>query len=387
MPGTVPAESASTGIKSEGASIKVMVRAQAIAWSRRRFLASATPALLLADQRTAPSERIRFLDATTEFEVSRLTAPSHRSLLPPPQCRIFSRRGGTSLLFSSDHGGSLQACLLDLKDWTFRTITAAKDLDPVSLCLTPDSRFLCFRDGQALFAVAPGSERFREVYRWPADSLPGEAIHTIPEGPSALLVESEVKLKAVHLVSGAARLIVENSDGVRDPMPRPRRAAVAYRTRKGGLALAYLDGTRNVLLKTPAGLVGPARWAPDGRTLLYLHSPEGAVKTSNLREIDPDTGEDRLLAATSQFAQFSPNGDASVFVGASASKAQPHVLLLLRSVRRELVLCEHKTSTAGDAAPVFSPDSQRIFFQSDRHGNPAIYFMAVERLVEKTDGQ
>lgn len=364
-----------------------MVRAKAIAWSRRRFLAAATPVLLLADQRTAPSERIRYLDATTEFEVSRLTAPSHRSLLPPPQCRIFSRRGGVSLLFSSDHDGSLQACLLDLKTWTFRTLTAAKDLDPVSLCFTPDDRFLCFRDGQALFAVAPGGQRFREVFRWPENSAPGEAIHTIPEGPSALVVESEVQLKAVNLISGAARLIVENADGIRDPMPRPRRAAIAYRTRKGGLALTYLDGTRNVLLKTPAGTVGPARWAPDGRTLLYLHTPEGSGNTSNLREIDPDTGEDKLLAATSQYAQFSPNGDASVFVGASASKAQPHILLLLRSVRRELTLCEHKTSVAVDAAPVFSPDSQRIFFQSDRQGKAAIYFMAVERLVEKTEGQ
>ncbi|MBL8293238.1 MAG: PD40 domain-containing protein, partial [Bryobacterales bacterium] len=93
------------------------------------------------------------------------------------------------------------------------------------------------------------------------------------------------------------------------------------------------------------------------------------------------------VAATSQYAQFSPNGDASVFVGVSGSKAQPHVLLLLRSVRRELTLCEHKSSTAAEAAPVFSPDSQRIFFQSDRHGKPAIYFMAIERLVEKTEDQ
>ena len=364
-----------------------MVRAQAFAWSRRRFLAAATPALLLADQRTAPSERIRFLDATTEFELWRLTAPTHSSVLPPPQCRIFSRRGGTSLLFSSDHTGALQACFLDLKSSTFRTLTAAKDLDPASLCLTPDDRFLCFRDGQTLFVTAPGTDRAREVYQWPAGSPPGEAIHTIPEGPTALVVESATKLKAVPLLKGPDHLIVENPDGIRDPLPRPRRASVAYRTRGGGLALAHLDGTRNVALKTPAGRAGPARWASDGRTLLYLHAPEGSTNTSNLREINPDTGEDKLVAATSQFAQFSPNGDASVFVGSSGSNAQPHVLLLLRSVRRELTLCEHKSSNAAETAPVFSPDSQRVFFQSDRQGKPAIYSIAVERLVEKTEDQ
>jgi oligogalacturonide lyase len=36
-------------------------------------------------------------------------------------------------------------------------------------------------------------------------------------------------------------------------------------------------------------------------------------------------------------------------------------------------------------APIFSPSSQRIFFESDRHGKPAIYTMSVERLVEETE--
>jgi hypothetical protein len=34
---------------------------------------------------------------------------------------------------------------------------------------------------------------------------------------------------------------------------------------------------------------------------------------------------------------------------------------------------------------MFSPNSQRIFFQSDRDGKMAIYAMAVERLVEATE--
>jgi Tol biopolymer transport system component len=36
--------------------------------------------------------------------------------------------------------------------------------------------------------------------------------------------------------------------------------------------------------------------------------------------------------------------------------------------------------------PIFSPDSQRIFFQSDREGKPAIYRIRVEKFVEETDG-
>ena len=48
-------------------------------------------------------------------------------------------------------------------------------------------------------------------------------------------------------------------------------------------------------------------------------------------------------------------------------------------------MAEHKASSAEAVAPLFSPDSQRIYFQSDRHGKPAIYSMHVEKLVEKTD--
>jgi len=36
---------------------------------------------------------------------------------------------------------------------------------------------------------------------------------------------------------------------------------------------------------------------------------------------------------------------------------------------------------------VFSPNSQHVYFVSDREGKPAIYSVAVEKLVEETGGQ
>ncbi len=82
---------------------------------------------------------------------------------------------------------------------------------------------------------------------------------------------------------------------------------------------------------------------------------------------------------------FGRNGDASVFIGASGSKASPHVLLLLRVTRREFTLAEHRASDPAMVAPIFAPASQRIFFTSDRHGKPALYTMSVERFVEETE--
>ena len=72
---------------------------------------------------------------------------------------------------------------------------------------------------------------------------------------------------------------------------------------------------------------------------------------------------------------------------ASRSTASPTILLLLRITQRELTLCEHKASHPETTAPRFSPDAQRIYFQSDRDGKPAIYCVHVERLVERIDAE
>jgi oligogalacturonide lyase len=82
---------------------------------------------------------------------------------------------------------------------------------------------------------------------------------------------------------------------------------------------------------------------------------------------------------------FNRNSDTSVFVGASGSKASPYMLLLVRSAKRELTLCQHHSSDARQATAFFSPNSQRVIFQSDRDGKMALYSIAVDRLVEQTE--
>jgi oligogalacturonide lyase len=119
--------------------------------------------------------------------------------------------------------------------------------------------------------------------------------------------------------------------------------------------------------------------------VLYLNIPSDSHKLRNIREFTPDTNEDKAVADTTQFAAFERNSDASVFVGASGSKASPYVLLLARAVKREFTLCEHRASDPAMVSPVFSPNSQQVFFTSDRDGHPAIYSMQVEKLVEKTE--
>jgi oligogalacturonide lyase len=186
------------------------------------------------------------------------------------------------------------------------------------------------------------------------------------------------------MTRGTATTLVEGEDEISDPVQRPRRASVLYR-RADGPWLVNFDGQRSVRLKLAPGQTGPFQWSPDGRTVLYLNYPEDRTKLNNLREFAPDSGEDQMIAPTTQFVHFGRNGDASVFIGASGSKASPHVLLLVRTVKRELTLCEHRASNASIVAPIFSPNSQRIYFESDQHGKPAIYSMQVDRFVAETE--
>jgi len=177
---------------------------------------------------------------------------------------------------------------------------------------------------------------------------------------------------------------MESPVAISDPIPRPKRAGILYR-RGGELWLVNYDGAQNYRLHVAPGGTGPAIWSADGRTVLYLNFPESGKQLNNIREFDPDANEDRPVANTSQYVHFGRNADASVFTGASGSKASPYILLLVRSVKRELALCEHHASDPTQVAPIFSPNSQRVLFHSDRHGKTAIYSVRVERLVEETD--
>jgi oligogalacturonide lyase len=359
--------------------------------SRRWFLASLPAVACLGSEvtgkgRTLPSEVSRYADGTTEFTIQRLTSPSHTSLLPPSYARAVSRRSNF-LLYASDATGRFEAYRLDLKSGQSKQLTEAADLDPASLTLLADDRGFCCVDGNKLLQIGLSSLKPREVYAIPEGFTRGRGLSVAEDGMYAAVIErkdSRHRLQLVQMTSGAATKLAETDDELRDPIPRPKRASILYR-RSGALWLVNYDGQQNYRLRLAEGETGPGRWSPDGRAVLYLNYPADKHKLNNIREFITDTNEDKFVSDTSQYIEFGVNGDASVFVGASGSKASPHVLLLVRSVRREMTLAEHRAKDPRIVAPVFAPNSQRIFFGSDLHGKPAIYTMAVEKFVEETD--
>lgn len=329
----------------------------------------------------------RYADPMTELDVYLLTDPAYTSLLPAHYNRAIARNSG-SLLFSSDRTGAMQVFRMDLKTGQTKQLTEAEDLDPGSVTFTPDNRSICYFAGRSLWTIAASTLRARNVYdvpdRW--ERCPGSTVG--PDGTHATFAERKgeaSRIRMVTLSQGAARTVIEIPSLVSDPIPRPMRAQILYRRGDEGLWLVNSDGAQNRQLKLAPGKAGPANWTSDGKTLLYLNFPEDPKELNTIHEAAPDSNADKLVAKTSQFAHFGFNRDASVFVGASRNISSPALLLLLRVTRRELTLCEHKASNALLVAPRFSPDSQRVYFQTDRHGKPAIYDMHIEKLVEKTD--
>jgi oligogalacturonide lyase len=360
-----------------------------LASSRRAFFWSlAGASFCLAEKgQLSTSEVKRYKDAATEFDVIRLTDPAHESRLPAYYARALPRNG-SSLIYSSDRSGTTQAYRMDLKNGQSRLLTEADDLVSDSLALAADERSICYLAGRSLFLLNLASLHPREVYRIDENFEPGHGFSISDDGLYAALIEQKPganRLRLIAIRTGSATTLAESSDPISDPMPRPKRAGMLYRRGSDELWLVNFDGAQNRKLRLAAGGLGETLWSADGRTVQYLNFPSTPKQLNNIREFTPDTNEDKFISNSSQFVAFNRNSDSSVFVGASGSKASPYVLLLVRSVKRELTLCEHRASDARTVAPIFSPNSQRVFFQSDRDGKMAIYVMTVDRLVAETE--
>lgn len=349
----------------------------------RRSLLALLPASLAAaadtrTKRAAPlasvGEFVRFLDPTTETPVVRLTNPSTRSALPAATNRFISTKE-RSLFFSSDRTGHMCPFRADLHTGLVRQIAETSSLAPASLCLNETGRLLYLVDGHVLKEASHANGKWRSI----AEDVDAFGI----VGPAQFVVVRKGQLQLLHPTA----------------VPLAESVAAFCPVRPGGNGCLFLRetsaeerefwyapfsaGNKPVLLAK--GAISDPFWSPDGGSILFLRETwNGTAATSEICEAFPENGTVRRVALTSQFAAFAPNRDATVFVGASRSKAQPTILLMVRSVRRELTLCEHRSKHPALVSPVFSPDSRRVYFQSDRDGKTALYSVNIESLVEPT---
>ncbi len=327
-------------------------------------------------------EFVRFADPTTENTVVRLTSPAYAHILPSPGNRFVSLKPRVLYCSSDRLNGHLLPFQVDLRTGAIRQVTEAQALDPASLSLDAQGKFLYFLDGGALIESAVNGKR------------EGKRLEVLSSDVASFGIgSSRAELFAIRAgkllqVAGASPApLAENAAGPCGVRPggsgclftRPLPAA------ERELWYAAVSPAKGTPVLMASGRVSDPWWSAEGRSILFLREvPKNDVLLSELHEVVPEEARERCISRTSQFAAFAPNGNDSVFVGASRSKAQPNVVLLLRSPEREFTLCEHRASRPSEVRPAFSPDSRRVYFQSDREGKSAIYSVNVEQLVEPT---
>ena len=359
-------------------------------WPRRSFLTAlaATGGILGGADKTqsAPSELRRLRDPATEFELLRLTDPARaRAILPSAPLRPVSHNNN-SLLYCSDRSGSMQVWRMDLKTGESRQLTSAEAVLPDCVSLLPDNKSFVFADRNQVSVVQ--GNKLRTVYRAEGAWQISGRLALGDDGVLGALAEERsgrFRLRVFGLGrTSLSRTLFEADQPVEWCRVRPKRPAVLYNA-AGTLTLANPDGRDVRRLSTaPDRAAGWGIWSADGKAVQYLALPRDRG-TVQLREHIPDTGEDQLIGPTTQFIRFARNADSTVFAGISGSKASPYVLLLVRAAHRELTLAEHKLNDPAWASIAFSPNSQRLFYTSDREGKPAIYSIGLERFVEDTE--
>lgn len=325
-------------------------------------------------------EFVRLIDPITETPVVRLTSLASNSFFPAPTNQFVSARD-RFLIFASDRSGALAPFHLDLHSGAVAQLANPGNLIAASLCLNQRRTALYFLDGDKLREVTLANRKTRTL----ADGVSAYSELPAKTGDASFVI---VKNQRLELLTRAGDCLADNVESFCLARPGGRGCFFLRQPGADNQEFCYAPfgpaepATPRVIAK---GAVTNPVWTPDGQALLFLRQvPRPNVTASEIHSTNPEIGAEQRLAVTSQYAAFSPNGDGSVFVGASASRAQPTILLLLADVQRELTLCEHRASRPATASPVFSPDSKRVYFQSDHEGKSALYSVNVELLVEPT---
>ena len=352
------------------------------ALSRRVFL-GCLPALAAAEYAVIPSELKRFRDPSTELDLLRYTDPAHASYLIPAQLRSVSQKSNF-LLFCSDRSGTNQVYRLDIKSGETRQLTSSEGVQPAGVALLPDDKTFCCLHDRRLELFRIGSAKPKLLFESDREWTP-TALGLHDDGRLIVLEQNGPRcaLRSIGVDKRAFESLLETDSAIDMLRPRPHSNALFYR-KDGKYWLYDYDKRTEHEIRTDPVTIPCVFWSADGNSLLYLCTPEGG-RGVQMREHFPDSGEDKLIAPTSQFATFAANRNGSVFAGVSGSKASPYILLLLRVTRRELTLVDHRAVSPSEVVIYFTPDSQRIFYHGDRSGKCCIYCIPADKLVEPTD--
>ena len=395
--------------------------------SRRAFLSGAAAPLLGA--RRGPGRGFRVAsavtalrDALTERELFRLTEPSVLHHLPHYHHR-FIARNNSFILLASERSGTRQIYRMDLPQGKMVQLTEGPGVHSYSPALEPGERTFFYLQRDTLKRAAVRGRSEKRIYESDPGWRMSGHLSVSDQGRYVAVVEMKTghrvdgfeeqfrrrprcRIRVVETARRRSWVAVETNHWLSHPQFQPGGTDILYAHEgpwekvEGRLRLVRLDGSyrKNIRPRQGSEALGHGHWSSSGREVCFVFYPDASGSRSTVNCIHVDSGRERTLADCSQFAWMSPNADGSVLVGASGQVAGPNVYLLFPLLKREVTIAEHLStlkpySIAGTRRldpfaawpePVFSPDSQWVYFVTDREGKPAIYRMDLSDLVEET---
>jgi oligogalacturonide lyase len=361
------------------------------------------------------------VDELTGRSLSRLTDPDALFHLPHFHHRFLSKNNRFVIL-GGEADGTRQIHYYDLRRNRSTQLTQGDGTFSYSATFDEAEDQLYFLQGDALKRISLKGRGEHAMFRCPSGWRFTGHMSVSTGARAAALVEMreddfrndpaeqftvrpQCRIRMVDLPTGKDEVAVTERAWMVHPQFRPDRQELLYahegpsplvEDRLRWIGAGGKDGTP--IRSEKGGRMERGYWSFDGAEVRIVHYPGESLRGATIRGVVPGTGAERQIARCSAFGWMRENVDGSAFVGASRRPSGPNVYVLFPRLDREITLCEHGASSrpypvAGTAdmdyecahpETVFSADSQWVYFVSDRDGNPALYRMDVEDLVEAT---
>lgn len=306
-------------------------------------------------------------------------------------------------------------------------------LSPFSLMLDPQGEFLMYAEGQRLIrrTLSDGKETLLYLQESPWDGsrvYPGFSedgrfsllcqIHREDAIPATIIrdrnlrqfaVKPRCRLVLLDTDAGTETVVHEENAFLGHPQVRPGNPHVLSYCHEAPASmvdtriwLIHADGTnqrqigyvRSRAKDDPFALVTHEYFTPDGRHLAYIYFSEEYGRDGRFRMTDLETFEETDYGPVRNYAHPFHSPDGRLVVGdelsvAPANRRNDCLWLFDPKTRKESRLALHGSSSAprgistqdAHPHPVFTPDSKKVLFTSDREtgpeGNTSLYLVTV----------
>lgn len=371
-----------------------------------------------------------YQDEKTGIGVTRLTNPenvSHHMYF----YNNMMTSDGKRLLYCTEVNGERQLYLMDLGSGDAVQVTDGTGVEDYSGMISSDNKFIfymqenrlmrqkistgetecCYESPEGWRGGSPGPSddfRFMAIVETKQDTVAAKKGRGWDFFKENCLARPLCRIVYIDVENKTSHVVLEDNCWFGHTQIRPADADTILFCHEGPydvidarLWMVKKDGSGLTCLREqPEDLIITHEfWMPDGKELAFVYRETTGEKIENIRMINPDTREERILMPCSPYAHFICSRDGKKMIGdAQGSDVPIHLLdhsgkgekkeetndyLYLVDVekREEKKLCYHGTSWKAiygnpqDAHPhpFFSNDGSHVIFTSDKDGKPALY--------------